>query len=186
MADVEFMESFQEDTTTALEEVMRLVQALETAQARVEEADEELTKRKALERQLREVTIPQYMAQHRLSELKLDNGRRVSITEELALSVPKDEDKKKRIVAFLMANEGGDLVKDEITFNDADEEILAALSEKGITFERTVGFNTTSLKAWIKRALGLTKNTLARIEKNALPEELNVYLYKNTKISKGE
>lgn len=179
-----FMEDFQEESGTALGEVMELVRALECAQSRVEEAEEHLSDLKTQERILREQTIPQYMAQHRLSELTLDNGRTVSISEELSCAFPKDENKRRAIIDFLLKHEGGDLVKDEIVIYDADPEVLASLTERGITFDRSVSVNVSSLKAWFRRNLGLAKNTIAQFAPNDAPPEVSLYLYRNTKISK--
>jgi len=183
MSDENYLDEFVEDSGTAMTEVMRLVDALIEAQARVEEAEEELSNRKQLERTIREQTIPSYMAQHRLTSLGLENGKVVTISEELALSMPKDEAKKRAVIGFLYANEGGDLVKERVSFEDADEEILGMLQDKGITFERSEDVNTNSLKAWFRRKLGLTANTVAQFSTQEVPPEANLYLYRNTKIT---
>lgn len=178
-----YLDTYEASPSTAMGEVVRMVTALREAQARVEALEEQLKNANAMERMLREQTIPSYMAQHGLNKLELEDGLTVTITEELALSFPKDENKRKRIIAFLLEHEGGDLVKEVVSFQDADDEILAALSSKGITYEREVNVNTTSFKAWMKRALGMAKNTVQRFAPSEVPEEVNLYLYKNTKLS---
>ena len=185
MSDLDYMEEFQEDSTTAMSEVMRLVDALIIAQERVVEAEELLKERSAFERKLREETIPQYMGQHRLSSLELENGRVVSVSDELSASLPKDEEKRRAAIAFLMANEGGELVKDEITIVDPDEELVEVLQAKELTYERALNVPAAQLKAWLRRVLGYAKNTVARMSPQDIPPELSLYLYKNTKISKG-
>lgn len=183
MSDLNYLDEVQESPETAMSEVMRMVDALQAAQRRVEELEDALKNANSVERMIREQTIPGYMAQHRLNKLELENGLTVSVSEELALTMPKDENKRKAVVAFLLQHEGGELVKEVVSFEDADEEIITALTEKGITYERKIDVNTNSLKAWFRRTLGLAKNSVQRFAPSEVPEEVNLYLYKTTKIS---
>jgi len=182
-ADLSYLDENTQDIGTALSEVMRLVEALTHAQQRVEEAENLLSNCKKEERRLREEVIPSYMKQHQLEELTLENGVKVSIVDELAISVPADEKKREILFSFLLDNEGGDLIKEKVEFEDADDEVINLLQTKGITFNRSSTVNTLSLKAWMKRALGMTKGSIARLSLSDVPSELNLYLYSNTKVT---
>lgn len=181
--DFSYLDDYVPEKETALSEVMRLVDALMEMQHKVELAEKELYDVKKEERRLREEIIPSYMKQHNLEELVLSNGKKVTITDELSLAVPSDEQKRKVLFSFIAEHGGGDLIKEKIVFEDADEEILNVLEQKGITYERSLTVNTNSLKAWMKRALGMTKGSVARLKPEEVPQEANLWLYCNTKIT---
>jgi len=181
--DLGYLDKFVEDTSSAMSEVMRLVDALLQAKARVEEAEQELSNREKLERELREQIIPSFMAQHRLNDIGLENGLRVEVEDALSASLPKDEAKKRRVLDFLMSNEGGDIIKEEVSFEDADAETIAFLQEREISFNRTTTVNAAQFKAFFRHGLGYAKNSVARFQPADVPPEANLYLYRTTKIT---
>jgi hypothetical protein len=180
----------QPDGPSALAQVMVVINNWRDLCKRVENKAAELEELQKQERIFNEQTIPNLLLQHGLESLTLSelgpkgDPLKITVTEDLSVSLPKkDQDARKVALAWLENNGAGDIIKDLLSIEDPEDWIKATLKEHGVGFMQDRDVNAASLKAWVKRALGMTKNTIASVEPDAVPPELGLYRYKRTKIS---
>ena len=172
--------------TSALEQVMSQVNVYLALLDKIEETKAVLADLQKREQEMNRTTIPTLLQSHGLEDLGLANGKRLEVSDELAVSVPKDEAKRKIVLNWLAEHGGAELIKTEIAFQDPDEDVKNYLRENGFTFSEDKTVNTNSLTAWFRSAVGLKKNTVARIDPKDVPPEANLFLYKKTKITEAK
>ena len=182
--DADFLDEIadREKPTTVLGEVMAQVNVLLDLRKRIEEKEAELSVLCAQERKMDMEIIPDLLSTNGLSSLGLSDDRTLTIKEDISVGIPKDEANKKIVLEWLSTHGAGDIIVDELTMTDPDEEVRAFLTERGITYgiDRTV--NANKLKSWFRGALGMNKNTVARISKQDAPKEANLFPYRKTLI----
>ena len=130
--------------------------------------------------------IPNFLTQFGIDELKLENGYKVTIKQDIACSLPKtDFAKRQKVLSFISNNGGGGMIKDTLTVVDPTQAVINSLNELGVLSEHKKDIHAASLKAFIRELLGLKKNTRAKMTVVDLPTELNPYVYSQT-IIKGD
>lgn len=128
-----------------------------------------------------------------LSSLKIPlqvtefNGKNIPIklVEDLEVNVPK-EDKEKRKIAlqWMVDNNGADLISKELIISNPTKELKEYLIEQGYEFEEEQKVDNRSVKAWLKRLLGMGGKTVAKIKREDVPTELTPFFYKEAVIGK--
>lgn len=171
-----FLDDFQDDTGSALEEVMKYVDTLTTLASDIENIEAQLKEKNALYEELSKETLPALLAQNGLDELKLANGKKLSIKEDVFVGIPKNDESKKIALEWLGANGGVDLIKEEVTVDNPTPEFKNELRVQGFTFEESTAVNTNSLKAWFKRRLGMTKGSIQDLNLNEVPKAMNLFI----------
>ena len=86
---------------TAAMEVMAYVSKLEALRGEIEDAEERLAELKEQEKHFSEEIIPQVLRQAGFEELKLTNGKKVSIKESLYCRLPEDAVKREEALEWL-------------------------------------------------------------------------------------
>jgi hypothetical protein len=181
----DFLEAPEETDENALAQVMRQATVLIDLQEKIATKEKELKELKRLESVMNHETFPTMLQSQGLDFLGLSNGVTLKVSDELDVSVPKDETNRRTVLSWLESHGGGELIKNTLAFEDPDDEIKAALTERGIVYTEDKDVNANSLKSWFRTALGLKKNTIARIEQKEVPKEANLFLYKKTVIKGG-
>lgn len=160
-----------------------LASALVQVRNDVENLENELKNLREQERKISREEIPSLLLSNNLSMIKLDDGNQIEVVENLSVSLPKRDLEKRRKVLSWIADHGGiDIIRDEVVVEDPERELVDYLKSKKIPYERKPDIHHQSLKTFFKNKLGLTKGSLAEIELGEIPEEVNLYLYKETKI----
>ena len=114
-----------EDTATDLKTVdekgLSLVSKLASLQLTLEQQvaqlEEDLKQAKRSLREIAEEQLPSAMAEHSISELVLEDGSRVSVGKFYSASISKD--KADEAFGWLIANDFGDLIKNQVATNMA-------------------------------------------------------------------
>jgi len=171
-----FLDDFKDDTGSALDEVMQYVDTLNTLAVDIEAIEELLKAKQALFDELSKETLPALLAQNGLDELKLSNGKKLSIKEDVFVDIPKNDEGKKLALEWLGNNGGIDLIKEEVTVDNPTPEFKNDLRVRGLTFEESTAVNTNSLKAWFKRRLGMTKGSIQDLDLNEVPKAMNLFI----------
>ena len=171
-----FLDDFQDDSGSALDEVMKYVDTLDTLSQDIEAMEESLKAKQALFDELSKETLPALLAQNGLDELKLSNGKKLSIKEDVFASIPKNDEGKKLALEWLGNNGGIDLIKEEVTVDNPTPEFKNELRVQGLTFEESTAVDTNSLKAWFKRRLGMTKGSIQDLDLNEVPKAMNLFI----------
>ncbi len=181
--NLDFLEKEESLDSKALATLQQKLANLKEKRFAIDEVEERLKAMKNEERKISREEIPAYLLQFGINKLSLADGTSVEIKEDLTLSLPKtDPLKRKEAIAFIIAQGGGGLLKDNLTIEDPSLAVMSQLDAEGMAYKRTQDINTASLKAFFRGLLGLKKNTIAEITKEDTPKALNLYVYRETKI----
>jgi hypothetical protein len=182
MSDTGFMDEMATDPL-ALDEVMQYVNALERIRGEIDDAELMVKNLKDQEKRLSEEVLPSLLLDHGLEELKLANGKRLTVKESLYCRLPEDPEKRMTALQWLMDHGGGDKIKDEVILDEVTPELLDELSSLHASYQRKRTVHPASLQAWFKESLGLKKNSIARISIDDVPKEFGVFLRNECKLS---
>lgn len=182
MNNTNFLEGKQkvDDILTELsEKVTKLIQKRKD----IDFAEVKLKEMNVQEKELSQEEIPQLLLSRGLSSISLSTGEKIDIIEKLTASIPKrNEENKSKVLKWLIENDGGNLIKQELKVEEPEKLIIDFLQEKGIPFTNLPSVNVNSFKAFLNAKLGLKKGSLQELELSDIPKEANPYLYKETKI----
>ncbi len=186
-------ESLEVDALSRLEQLVESFQRLE---GEVEELDLQLKDRKEALRQVAQEGIPNLLRQHGLSEVRLKDGKKVIVREQVSASVPAD--KEQRFFEFLAKRHEEDIVKLHFHFARMPEEQMQALfeflTEREYAYDSERGVHPQTLKKYFKELLGLDLDEDTRAEgvangrllrKEDVTEVASVYTYFDTKIKES-
>jgi hypothetical protein len=156
---------------------------LRTLRKKIDDLEEEVKNLKSQEAALSCDKIPAMMDEHRISQLKTDDGFTVTIKEDFYCGIPKDAEKRREAFAFLNATQGGELIKDELVIIDPDESFIEMAAQSGAQVTRELTVNTNSLKSFFKEKLGMKKGSVASMAITEIPSVFNPFLRRDTIIS---
>ncbi len=176
----ELSDSEEAASSSLMSEITALVEAWEKAKKDVEEKEAQFKAAKEIERKISEQLIPDLFTQNKQMSVTLMNGLTVSIKEDLAASIPEDEEAQKKAFEWLSSHGGADLIKDTISIPDPTKGLLDFLEETSMDFDRAKKVNGSSLKAWLRGALGMAKKSVAILKPEDVPPELHLYRFWKT------
>ena len=184
MEDTSFLDekvsSGESTMETTLFELGTLVNALKDQRREIVEMEEMLKKVKEMERVLSQEEIPNLLLANGLEELKLESGERVRVEEKIRVSIPKDTYKRGVCLKWLIENEGEHIIKKILSVDEPEELLILYLKKERVPYKYDHSVHASTLKAFMRAALGMAKNTLPRIEVADVPDEMSVYIYKDT------
>ena len=138
---------------------MGLVEAMLDADTEVEIATRNLEIAKEHLRLIREETIPSAMQELGLTELKLTDGRKLSVKQDVYASIPANE--KREAYSWLDRNGFGGLIKVDVKIAYGKGDISEAkslfneLSNRGLGVELSENIHSQTLKAFLREQLSL-------------------------------
>lgn len=165
---------------TALHDIMQQVTALEKAEEEVSQLEDRLIKAKEVRDKLAKIDIPGMLLQHGLEELKLSNGKKVMIKENLYVRIPKDIFIRERLFNWMKEQGAESLIKEVLTVEDPKETLFSILNTQGVAYIHEKDVNTNALKAFFREGLGIKKNSVVMFNKEEVPKEFNLYIEKET------
>lgn len=180
--DLSFLEDAQPSPVTALGALMEYVNNLDQINNEIEDLEKQLDERKSVKRNLEESVIPALLDQHGVSEIKLSNGRNVTVGEDLFCRLPEDIEKRMAALSWLRENGAGDKIRSEAKIEGANQELFDQLSALGIGFAKVETVHPASLKSWFKEVVGLKKGSMAIMALEEIPAEFGVFIKRTTKI----
>ena len=144
-----------------LELLAGLAERQKELEAQIAERQAEI---KDLEAQVREISwkqIPELLDSLNMSSFKLLDGSEITVTETLRLSIPKDEDRRAEVIAWLIENDGEYLIKEEygFKFDKGEGDLAKQFAEHCEKFEGRLnmahfeGVETNSVKSFLKTKL---------------------------------
>lgn len=158
-----------------------LVDELTNEEDAITELEADLKAARERAKMLSEVKIPTLLTDRGLSEVRMADGRKVIVEEDLAASV--SEANRKGAFAWLRANNLGDIIKAQVisSFGQGEEERAAALVEelqaKNVPVEYKEAIHSSTLKAFCKEQI--------KADPLGFPASLfGVWQFKKTKIKK--
>ena len=182
MNDLSFLEDTGPAPETALGALMEYVNNLDQINNEIADLEKQLDERKGVKRNLEESVIPALLDQHGVSEIKLANGRNVTVGEDLFCRLPEDIEKRMAALSWLRENGASDKIKSEAKIEEATQETFDRLSSLGIGFAKVETVHPSSLKSWFKEVVGLKKGSMAIMQPDEIPAEFGVFIKRTTKI----
>ena len=126
---------------TGLSQVSKLAQMQLQVEQRVADLEAELKTAKSDLKAIAEDQLPAAMAEHNISELKLDDGSSISVSTFYSASIPKD--RADEAFTWLVDNNFGDLIKNQVATN-----FVRGQEEQAEKFATEV--EPMTLKAWVR------------------------------------
>jgi hypothetical protein len=167
----------------ALIKIATLAALLRGAESTVENLVEELKDAKEEVRRLQEDDLPELMRELGLSEIKLEDGAKVSVFEEVDCNI--SEERRSRAHAWLSDNGFGGIIKSAVTVEFGRDEHSEALAAAQQIHEATgrdallkEGVHPQTLKAFVKEQMAAGV---------AIPQELfGIRPYSKAKLTKAK
>jgi len=183
--DLSFLSQEEEEVSEdSLKEISELTHVLVDLRKDINQAEDQLKELKENERVLSREDIPNLILAIGITSITLDTGEKVSIEEDLYVVLPKkDFTKRNESLKWIAKNGGGGLIKEEVVVEDPENNLLKFLIKEDIPFDKNKGIHPATLKSFIKSKLGITKGSLQEVELSDIPKELNVFMFKKTKIN---
>lgn len=130
---------------TGLSQVSKLAQMQLRLQQKVTSLESELKSAKQSVREIAEDQLPAAMAEHNITELKLEDGSSITVKTFYSASIPKD--RSNEAFKWLVDNNFGDLIKNQVSTNfvRGQEELAERLANE--LAERQMSVNT---KKWVE------------------------------------
>ena len=181
MSDFEKVaEDLQQVNEQGLSQVSKLANMQLHMEERISTLEKDLKEAKAELRSIAEDQLPAAMAEHNISELKLEDGSNISVSKFYGASIPKD--KQEDAFRWLVANNFGDLIKNMVATNfvrgqeEDAEKFASELAERGIPVNTKKWVEPMTLKAFVKD----------QVEKGgAIPMDLfGIFIGEKAKITK--
>jgi hypothetical protein len=170
-------------SSKALDEIMRYVNALDSAQAKVARLEGEIEEAKKMVDNIAKKVLPEMLLSAGYETLGLINGKKIEIKEEVYVNVPKDPFKKRALFNWMKQQGAEYLIRNELKVDDPTEELMNELSTKGVSYTKNEDVNTNSFKAFIREGLGLKKGSVATFSKEDVPPECNLFINREAKVS---
>lgn len=184
----ELMAAFQDEVkatqpTDSLEKLANLVNLLEDYNDSIADYEATLAEYKERAREISQKEIPELLAQYGLSEIKLKDGRKVTVKQDCRATV-KDFDE---FYAFMQARGEENLIKTTLELGKMPAvAVLAAqkavLQATGVAPESKTTIAPQTLFAWVRTNIGLGKTVPDELlDKDSIPG-VSVYTFSETKI----
>jgi hypothetical protein len=144
-------------SNNALTQIANLAKRQQECERAVLVKEDELKQAEAELRLVQEDLLPNAMAEAGMKAFTLDNGAKITIKDDVAVSVPAD--KKRDAYAWLRESGFGDLIKNTVAIDfgrgeDANAEALKEYcQENGMNYSDKEGVHAQTLKAFIKEQM---------------------------------
>lgn len=159
------------NTVATISDLLRILGIVNKSQ---EELENSLDKVKKLVTLIRKQLVPWLLTMSNVKSLTLDEGVKIALRQQVFASLPK-EDYNARIncLEWLKENGGGDLVSTKLSLSDPSDELKKEIMAQGGEISEDV--NTNSLKAWFADVLGVKQGSTARLLREEVPKQFNLY-----------
>mgnify|MGYP003110177014 FL=1 len=137
-----------------LSQVSQLAHMQLQIEQRVADLEAELKTAKSDLKAIAEDQLPAAMAEHNISELKLDDGSSISVSTFYSASIPKD--RSDEAFTWLVDNRFGDLIKNQVATNfvrgqeEQAEQFASELAGRGMPVNTKKWVEPMTLKAWVR------------------------------------
>ncbi len=175
-----FYDTVEQESSSVMDEVKRYAAMLKEAANKVAECEAALKKAESEYRDLAQNVLPNYYKSNGINKLVLDDGTILSVEKVVTCSPTKA--KRPELIDWLRKNGGDDIVKESLA---VDKSFTETLKELSVPYVVNGDVNTSSLKAWLKRQLGLSGSE-ARMDWKDIPDFVNMYQYDTIKIANKE
>lgn len=191
MSEQDFLEREVDETESvgynirdeSLSQLGAFTSALVDVRDEIEKMEERMKSLKERERVLSQEEIPSVLLQNNLTMIQLEDGRKLEVVEKIHVGLPKkDPVKRSKVLSWVIAQGGSDIIKDELKISDPNQGWVQKLKELQIPYERSQDIHHQSFSAFIRNKLGMTKGSVPEIEVSDVPPEANLFVYKETKI----
>ena len=184
----ELMVAFQEEVkapqpTDALEKLYSLVNLLEDYNDSIADFEASLAEYKERAREISQKEIPELLAQYGLSEIKLKDGRKVTVKQDCRATVKNFDE----FYAFMQARGEENLIKTTLELGKVPAVAVVAaqkavLQATGVAPESKTTIAPQTLWAWVRTNIGMGKTVPDELlNKDSIPG-VSVYTFSETKI----
>lgn len=146
-----------------------LVEKQTACKSEVEQLEEDLKEAKKRYNQVRQEEIPNFLSQFGISEIKLADGRKVIVKQDVSVTI-KDH---KAFFDFLRKRHDDSIIKKMLEMESPSGELVDELINRGYIFSLDEKIHGQTLKAYFREYLELGETP---------PDSVNVFTYSVTNI----
>lgn len=146
-----------------------LVEKQLAAAAEVNQLEEDLKEAKKRYNHVRQEEIPNFLSQFGISEIKLADGRKVIVKQDVSVTI-KDH---KSFYDFLRTRHDDSIIKSTLEMETPPDELVDELMNRGYIFSCDEKIHGQTLKAYFREFLELGETP---------PDSVNVFTYSVTNI----
>ena len=165
-----------------LKSVADLVRQQLVLEQRVEDLESELKRAQQDLAKVAQEMLPEALAEHGLSELKMDDGSKITVSQFIQAHISKD--KQEEAFDWLRDHEHDDLIKNVVSLefgkgeDDHARDVMEVLTNRGYWPQNKQSVHPSTLKAFVKE----------QVEKGSeIPSDLfGVFIGKKAVIKKGK
>lgn len=174
-------------TSALRDELTQYTEALMEAKKQLSEAERAMEAAQKVYNDLARTVLPEILAKAHLTELRMEDGKIITVKEDLKCSIPKDAMKRAVCMEFLRSRGYADNIKQEVVITESDtqrvsQELLDMLTQAGISYDRTEDVHSQTLKKIMRELTGIGKGAFAVLERGDIPEEFGLFLFKEATI----
>ena len=152
-----------------LSHLSKLVKEQLKCEDEIEKLEEELKDKKKEYNQIRQNEIPDFLNQFGISEIKLANGKKVTIKNEVSVTI-KDEE---AFFKFLEKRHDDSIIKNMLEMEDPSDKLIKELIKRGFIFAYNKKIHGQTLKAYFRTFLEVGDTP---------PDSVSIFTYSVTKI----
>jgi len=152
-----------------LTHLSELVEKQLTYEDEIELLEEKLEAKKKQYNEVRQTEIPDFLKQFGISEIKLTNGKKVKIKEDVSVTIKNE----KAFYKFLRERHDDAIIKNVLEMESPPTELMDELMERGFLFSYDEKIHGQTLKAYFRTFLEVGETP---------PDSVSIYTYSITKI----
>jgi len=152
-----------------LTHLSELVEKQLTYEDEIELLEEKLEAKKKQYNEVRQTEIPDFLKQFGISEIKLTNGKKLKIKEDVSVTIKNE----KAFYKFLRERHDDAIIKNVLEMESPPTELMDELMERGFLFSYDEKIHGQTLKAYFRTFLEVGETP---------PDSVSIYTYSITKI----
>jgi hypothetical protein len=189
MDDFSFLEKEREKekeiSGTSLKTLTSLCDKMELLEHDIEMRKQALAKVEEAYNKIRLGLIPEMFAQLGITNITLENGKKVTVDTKISVSLPKKDPMRRRQALEWLTNNGGEsIIKENVTVDEKGyvEAAKKLFDSQQVPYTSDKDVHPQTLKAFFNEALGNKKNSMQTILPSEVPEVFSLYQYSETKL----
>ena len=138
-------------------------------EAKIDELELQLENKKKQYNQVRQNEIPDFLKQFGISEIKLANGKKVTVKDDVSVTIKN----QKAFFDFLRERHDDAIIKNMLEMESPPNDLMDELMKRGYLFSYDEKIHGQTLKAYFRTFLEVGETP---------PDSVSVYTYSITKI----
>jgi hypothetical protein len=189
--NLDFLGSEEKNAPGDLSKLKSMIDSMQSLESEIDKLEESLKIKKEAFRKINQEDIPFFLRENGLSEIKLQDGKKVNVKENISVTI-KDNN---NFLSWLKNRNEDDISKYTVNFDRMESEdikiINSFLTQNGYNYKGENKVHPMTLKKYFRELLGIGKepaeikaglNNKKIVSRETIEEFAKVFTYFTTKI----